>query len=190
MTKGDKDSVRGSSKPSKSIPDFMIPDSDEDRRQSLTENIDLWVDAATYGSLSAGHWEDRLSLIMMAKEVTEAARAAQWSDAVGRTHVDLGLLDGSGQRNSHDELVRSFYLRTALLHLLEIVEAPAHFKDDVSRWLDHKMPKIAPKRGAVQRVLIEQPELTGQPAQLAKEAACSRRLVDRYLKEGSVQLMP
>lgn len=190
MTKDSEELISESKKPSKKMKDFMRPDSDEHRRQSLSENIELWVDAATYGSLSAGDWEDRLSLIMMTKEVTKSGRAAEWSDAVSGTHIEFGLLQDSQPENNHDALARSFYLRTALMHLLDIVEAPPSFKEDVSRWLNYKMPKVAPKRGAIQRVLIEHPELAAQPDKLAKKATCDRRLVDRYLSEGSVQQMP
>lgn len=49
------------------------------------------------------------------------------------------------------------------------------------------MPKVAPKRGDIQRAMIQHPELAEQPVQLAKKAVCSRRLVERYLKEGSLQ---
>lgn len=124
MKKNNEELVSESEKPSKKMKDFMGPDSDEHLRQSLSENIEIWVDAATYGILSAGNWEDRLSLIMMAKEVTKSGGAAEWSNVVSRTHVEIGSQQVSQSENNHDALARSFYLRTALMHLLDIVEAP------------------------------------------------------------------
>ncbi len=164
--------------------------SDAHVRESMKTNRDLWVSAAEFDSLRVGDWGGRLSLIMSARDVGGADSLARWRYVVDETHGAFVPDAEKDVPNNHDKLAQSFYFRAAILQLLELVDAPYAFKVEVEQWTRNKLPKSATKRGALQAALIDHPHLADDPAALAEKAKCDRRLVDRYLGDGSVQPVP
>lgn len=162
----------------------------EHLRASLQENRDLWITAATYDSLRGYNCEERFTQVMSANDVCATLSVAHWRHEVANSARDRASGSEGSSKDLRDKKAQAFYLRAALLHLLDLVDAPVPFKVDVREFLNVDQPTKAIKRGEVQAVLIDFPHLAADPAALAKAAKCSRRLVERYLDDGSVQPMP
>lgn len=172
------------------VPDFMAEDATVQLRNSLTENRSLWILAAKYNSLNGHNFIERVSTIMSANDLNKAQSISQWRYEINNDYSSLYRNKEEREIDPRDKKAQAFYMKIALLRLLEIVDAPSAFKVDVEKFLDSEQPISACKRAAVQAALIDHPELANDPAKLAKASKCSRRLVEKYLNDGSVQKMP
>lgn len=172
------------------IPSFMREASNEHLRESMREYRELWITAAKFVSMRGGNREDRLTLIMMADDLSQVGSLAQWKHEVAQSYQGADTSLEAGAELPADKKVRALYMRSALIRLLELVDAPQVMITDIFAMLKSSCPKGAPKRGDLQAALIDYPELADKPAELAAETGCSRRLVDRYLNEESVQRIP
>ena len=158
---------------------------------SLKSDTDLWVTAAQFDSLRDENWDERVALLRLAQDLDEITSLAQWHDEVAKSYpsitTEMTEQKGNKARQRKDNKARAFYLKAALQRLLELVNAPDAIIRDAAEVFDFNQPRQSEKRGVIQRILIDNPELIRDPVALAKKANCSRRLAERYMKE--VQLL-
>lgn len=169
---------------------FMSEDAKQHVRQSMEEAPEIWIEAARFDSIRALKNSERLIHILAAQDVARAHSVAEWRhEAASHPLNDLARSGKTGKENP-DKLARAYFLAVALGRLLELVNAPSSIADDLQDILSPHLSKKSDCRAELQRVLIEKPELANNKTALSGETGCDRRLIARYLKDGSVQLKP
>lgn len=171
-----------------------IPDWDMDSRRhvraSMLENSELWVMAARYGSMRGAGRESRIAMMASALDIQKVETLAEWQfEALGYS-PDGMQMGGRTKGDNPDRPARAFYIQAAVVRLLELVGAPDPIISELKYLLKPSQPDAAEKRAQLQAALIEYPELANSPWELAKKAECDRKLVERYLGDGSVQKLP
>lgn len=171
------------------VPDFLMEGYNERLRSSMKENRELRINAAIFDQLKGRNWEERFLKILSARELFFSSSIAHWRHQIEQNYLHFEDPIDSNTGCTEDTQAHAYYLRFAMLSLLNLVDAPEQLKAEAEKLLNRNQPAVATKRGNVKAALIVHPELANRPNPLAKAADCDRRLVDRYLDEGSVQKM-
>ncbi|WP_420608010.1 hypothetical protein [Novosphingopyxis sp.] len=172
------------------MPPFMSDDSQRHIRQSMEEAPEIWIEAARFDSMRALKHPERLAHILAAQDVARSQSIGEWRhEASSHPHDDLAR-GGKTAKENPDKLARAYFLALALRRLLELVDAPSSIADDLQDVLGPHLSTKSDCRAKLQKVLIDRPELSDNKTALSAETGCDRRLIARYLKDGSVQLKP
>lgn len=172
------------------VPAFMHEESEKHLRQSMQEHPELWIEAARFNSIGGKGREARIAAILDAKDIGKANSVAEWLHEVSNsTSFDLQA-GGRTSGDNPDRPARAYYLRAAVLRLLELVGAPSALSDDLEHFLKISQPADANKRADLQQVLIAKPELGDNVSEIAKQARCSPRFVKICMEDGTAIKMP
>jgi len=172
------------------LPDGIDDDVREHVRKNMLENPELWITAARYHTLRVKGGESRIGLLMTALDVAKTQTVDEW--LLDTSHYSWGDIRPGGKTRGDnlDRPARAFYTQTAVIRLLELVGASRALIEDIKHLLKTSQPKAADKRANLQAALIEHPELGNSPSDLARMVGCDRKLVERYLEDGTVQRVP